>query len=206
VAFNLTSVEERLSNLIQEASMSSTATGIQDDGHLLVPDHMGWIVTMWHFGVDGLTEYAGERFECMWEVAANVIIRAYTKDFRNGKHIRLEKQEYPRRSLVCAIEEKLNSTSTRTWSAPYHRLPNRPQYELEDCGIPESSASFNSKDENSRKSDSCDRRPYNDNGPSYNVKNIDESTSDQYRYVEVDEQELESQYIEVPKPRTCCYD
>jgi len=110
---------------------------------------------MWHFGVDGLTEYACERFECMWEVAANVIIRAYTKDFRNGKHIRLEKQEYPRRSLVCAIEEKLNSTSTRTWSAPYHRLPNRPQYEREDCGIPESSASFNSKDENSRKSDSA---------------------------------------------------
>ncbi|HYA83874.1 MAG TPA: hypothetical protein VEH06_10560 [Candidatus Bathyarchaeia archaeon] len=34
------------------------------------------------------------------------------KDFRSGKRIRLEKQEYPRRSLADAIEEKLNSTRT----------------------------------------------------------------------------------------------
>jgi hypothetical protein len=105
----LTTVEERLSNLIQE---SNTSTRKQDDGRL-VPDHMGWIVTMWHFGVDGLTEFTGERFECTWEVGQNVLIRAYTKDFRNGKtHIRLERQEYPRRSLASAIEEKLNSTRT----------------------------------------------------------------------------------------------
>jgi len=56
----LTRVEERLSNLIQESS-PSTATGKQDgSGRLVVPDHMDWIVTMWHFGVDGLTEYTGE--------------------------------------------------------------------------------------------------------------------------------------------------
>jgi hypothetical protein len=107
----LTSVEERVTNLIQESSMSST--GIQDDGGLLVPDHMDWIVTMWHFGVDGLTEYAGERFSCTWEVGQYVLCRAYTKDFRNGRtHIRLERQEYPHRSLAFAIEEKLNSTRT----------------------------------------------------------------------------------------------
>jgi hypothetical protein len=111
----LTSVEERLSNLIQqESSMSSTtAIGRQDDGGLLVPDHMGWIVTMWHFGVDGVTEYTGERFSCTWEVGQNSLIRAYTKDFRNGRtHVRLERQEYPRRSLACAIEEKINSSLT----------------------------------------------------------------------------------------------
>jgi hypothetical protein len=108
----LTSVEERLSNLIQESSISSTATGKQDDGRL-VPDHMAWIATMWHFGVDGLTEFTGERFECMWEVGQNALIRAYTKDFRNGRtHIRLERQEYPRKTLACAIAEKLNSTRT----------------------------------------------------------------------------------------------
>jgi hypothetical protein len=101
----LTSVEERLSNLIQE---SSTSTGRQYGGRL-VPDHMGWTVTMWHFGVDGVTEYTGEKFSCTWEVGQNALIRAYTKDFRNGKtHIRLERQEYPRKSLACAIEEKLN--------------------------------------------------------------------------------------------------
>ncbi len=105
----MTSVEERLSNLLQESSRS---TGRQD-GDSLVPDHMGWIVTMWHFGVDGLTKYAGEKFSCTWEVGQNALIRAYTKGFRNGRtHIRLEKQEYPHKSLACAIEKKLNSTST----------------------------------------------------------------------------------------------
>jgi hypothetical protein len=109
----LTSVEERLTNLIQESIGSSTAIGKQDDGHLLVLDHMGWIVTMWHFGVDGVTEYTGERFSCTWEVGQNALIRAYTKDFRNGRtHIRLERQECPRRSLACAIEEKINSSLT----------------------------------------------------------------------------------------------
>src|SRR5215831_19028283 len=40
----LTSVEERLSNFIQqESSISSVAPGKQDDGRLLVSDHMGWI-------------------------------------------------------------------------------------------------------------------------------------------------------------------
>jgi len=113
----LTSVEERLSNFIQQESSSLRATGIQDDGRLVVPDHMGWVVTMWHFGVDGLTEFTGERFECTWEVGQNALIRAYTKDFRNGRtHIRLERQEYPRKSLAYAIEEKLNSISTRTYS------------------------------------------------------------------------------------------
>jgi hypothetical protein len=112
----LTSVEERLSNLMQESSMSSIATGKQDNDCLPVPDHVGWIVTMWHFGVDGLTEFTGERFECIWEVGQGALIRAYTKDFRSGNtRIRLERQEYPRKSLACAIEEKLNS-STRTLS------------------------------------------------------------------------------------------
>ena len=105
----MTSVEERLSNLLQESS-PSTATGLH------VPDHMGWIATMWHFGVDSVTEYTGERFSCTWEVGQNALCRAYTKDFRNGRiHIRLERQEYPRRSLAYAIEEKLNSISTRTY-------------------------------------------------------------------------------------------
>jgi hypothetical protein len=105
----LTSVEERLSNLIRETSRS---TGKQGVGRL-VPDHMGWIVTMWHFGVDGVTEYTGEKFSCMWEVGQHALIRAYTKDFRNGNtRIRLERQEYPHKTLAYAIEEKLNSTRT----------------------------------------------------------------------------------------------
>ena len=49
-----------------------------------------------------------KNFQCTWEVGQNALIRAYTKDFRNGKtRIRLERQEYPRKSLAYAIEEKL---------------------------------------------------------------------------------------------------
>ena len=139
-----TSIEERLSNLIKESSRSST-TGKEDDGRL-VPDHMGWIITMWHFGVDGRTEYTGEKFSCTWEVGQNALIRAYTKDFRDGRtRIRLEKQEYPRRSLTHAIEEKLNSSLARTWSTT-HLLSNRPQSELiEKCGVSRSRVSSNSQ-------------------------------------------------------------
>jgi len=105
----LTIVEERLSKLIQECNGLS---GKQDSP--LVPDHLGWIVTMWHFGIDGLIEYTGEKFSCTWEVGQNALIRAYTKDFENGKtRIRLERQEYPRRNLADAIEEKLNSSTNR---------------------------------------------------------------------------------------------
>ena len=98
---------------VESSMLSTIPIEKQNDGRLLVPDHMGWIVTMWHFGVDGVTEYTGEKFSCTWEVGQNALCRAYTKDFKNGRtHIRLERQECPRRSLSYAIEEKLNSTRT----------------------------------------------------------------------------------------------
>lgn len=58
---SLTVVEERLSANIHECSNGK--------GTLIVPCHMGWTVTLWHFGIDGVTEYAGEKFSCTWEVA-----------------------------------------------------------------------------------------------------------------------------------------
>lgn len=100
---SLTVVEERISTIIRECN--------KGEGTLVVPYHMGWTVTLWHFGIDGVTEYAGEKFSCSWEVAQNSLIRAYTKDFRNGKtRIRLERQENPDKVLSEAIEEKLNSS------------------------------------------------------------------------------------------------
>jgi hypothetical protein len=63
---------------------------------------------MWHFGVDGLAEYTGERFCMTWKVAEKIIVRAYSKNV-GGKimRLRLEKQELPMKSLAEAIEEKL---------------------------------------------------------------------------------------------------
>ena len=28
-----------------------------------IPNHMSWIVKMWHFGQDALTSYSGEKFD-----------------------------------------------------------------------------------------------------------------------------------------------
>jgi hypothetical protein len=88
------------------------------------------------------------------------------------------------RQLVYAIEEKLNSTSTRTRSTTHIlRLSNRHQSELLECGVSRSSVSPNTQNlsENSQKSHS-----YNDDG------------SDRETYIEVNEREIESRYIEVP--------
>jgi hypothetical protein len=78
-----------------------------------VPDHMTWTVTMWHFGADALITYEGEKFFTSWEVGQHALITAYSKDWKDGKRrIRIEKQEYPKKSLADALEEKLNANSS----------------------------------------------------------------------------------------------
>jgi len=83
---------------------------VGDNGNdtLLIPDHLSWIVTMWHFGMESITEYAGGKICASWEVGQHALIRAYTKDMKEqGTRIRLERQEYPAKTLLEAIEEKL---------------------------------------------------------------------------------------------------
>ena len=75
-----------------------------------IPPHSTWLVTMWHFGADALIEYSGEKFSVTWETAENVLVRAYSKSMiDNRSRIRLERQEYPRTTLVDAIEQKINN-------------------------------------------------------------------------------------------------
>jgi hypothetical protein len=70
---------------------------------------------MWHFGRDALTEYTGERFSVTWEVGEHALIRAYTKKMaeqgrsttRNKSFVRVERQEYPNKTLEQAAQEKL---------------------------------------------------------------------------------------------------
>lgn len=79
--------------------------------HLTIPDPKYWIVTMWHFGMDALTEYTGEKFEVTWENGQNVLFRVYTKRMKDKRtRIRTEQQEYPNKSLQQIVEEKLNPT------------------------------------------------------------------------------------------------
>jgi hypothetical protein len=95
----LATVQERISNIVNSGR-----------NRLSIPDHKSWIVTMWHFGADAITTYTREKFYVSWEVAQHALITAYSKDLKDGKsRVRIEKQEYPQKSLAEALEEKLDA-------------------------------------------------------------------------------------------------
>ncbi|MGH9983580.1 MAG: hypothetical protein ACRD8W_06445 [Nitrososphaeraceae archaeon] len=96
-------VRERLSSLVSQQCIRNSSNITR------IPDYMGWIVSMWHFGADASVEYTGERFSATWGIAQDAIIRVYTKTMKDHKtRIRLEKQEYPRTTLALALEQKLD--------------------------------------------------------------------------------------------------
>jgi hypothetical protein len=97
----LTRVEERLLRYIECAPQTLSLSSI--------PDHDSWIVTMWHFGTDSLSEYTGDKFERTWEDGEHALLRIYSKDMKdgNGLRIRRERQEYPGIRLDEALHEKL---------------------------------------------------------------------------------------------------
>jgi hypothetical protein len=100
----LTRVEERISRLVDDCG--KVIPGGYES--LPIPEHNVWNVTMWHFGADASIEYAGEKFSATYEVTENALVRAYSKVMEDGKtRIRLERQEYPRKTFADAIEEKL---------------------------------------------------------------------------------------------------
>ena len=95
----LSVVEDRLSRLVE------------GDAHIIstIPRYSEWIVTMWHFGADASVEYSGDKFSVAWEIAENVLVRAYSKLMADNRtRIRLERQEYPSTTLADAIEQKIN--------------------------------------------------------------------------------------------------
>jgi hypothetical protein len=113
----LSVVEERLSRIVEDSIGSSdlceiaaeVSSGNRHRPTIMVPAHSGWIVTMWHFGADASVEYSGERFSVTWEVAENVLVRAYSKVMKDNRmRIRLERQEYPKVTLADIIEQKLS--------------------------------------------------------------------------------------------------
>jgi hypothetical protein len=105
----LCTVQERLSNIISKYGSGSAADA---STICVVPDHMSWTVTLWHFGVDALITYTQEKFYASWEVGQHALITAYTKEWKDGTtRIRIEKQEYPKKPLAEALEEKLNANT-----------------------------------------------------------------------------------------------
>jgi hypothetical protein len=117
----LSVVEERISRLLEDScnvhgyGVIDANIGIDSSSpsrcsyHGIIPPFSEWIVTMWHFGADALTEYSGEKFSVTWETAEDVLIRAYSKVMNDDRtRIRLERQEYPKATLADIIEQKLS--------------------------------------------------------------------------------------------------
>jgi hypothetical protein len=104
----LVRVEEKLSRIIEDCGNIINQANV-----VIIPNYLDWIVTMWHFGADALITYEGEKIYTSWEVGQHALITAYAKDWKDGKRrIRIEKQEYPKKSLADALEEKLNANSS----------------------------------------------------------------------------------------------
>lgn len=100
----MTRVEERISRLVDDCG--KVIPGGYES--LPIPEHNIWNVTMWHFGADASIQYTGEKFSVTYEIGENALVRTYSKAMKDGKTIiRLERQEYPRKTLADAIEEKL---------------------------------------------------------------------------------------------------
>jgi hypothetical protein len=123
----LTRTEERLSTMIKSIQQkidddnknndsshsentitSTTATTVT----INIPHYNTWIVTMWHFGADSMLQCTGEKFSITFKDGRNVLLRVYTKQReRKDIRIRIERQEYPRKSIIDAINEKLDKNS-----------------------------------------------------------------------------------------------
>jgi hypothetical protein len=106
----LTRTEERLSRIVDECGYSF----VEDYETIHIPDHNTWTVTMWHFGTDSFSykECAKEKYCCTWQDGQNVLIRAYKKRLmknRDGNWVnRKEVQEYPQKSHLEALKDKMN--------------------------------------------------------------------------------------------------
>ncbi|MFZ0222395.1 MAG: hypothetical protein WAM42_11985 [Candidatus Nitrosopolaris sp.] len=101
-------IHDRLQRLVNDKKDCDANCNDNSGPLIIIPNHMTWIVTMWHFGADSSIEYTGERFSASWKVAQNALIAVYSKQWKDGKYrIRGERQEYPGKALNEAFEEKL---------------------------------------------------------------------------------------------------
>ena len=112
----LTRTEERISNRIikieQEDDKNYDSVNAEKIITLNIPHYKTWIVTMWHFGADSRLQCTGDKFSITFKDGRNVLLRVYTKQReRKDTRIRIERQEYPRKSIIDAINEKLDKNS-----------------------------------------------------------------------------------------------
>jgi hypothetical protein len=100
----------RLSNALNVIRERISDIGNYKNEHGIsgLPSCYEWIVTMWHVGVDSVTEYTGEKFQCTWQLAEGILVRLYSKDFGRKKTlVRFERQEYPKKEFADLISKFL---------------------------------------------------------------------------------------------------
>jgi hypothetical protein len=108
----LTRVEERLQRVMVDAhSLKSNSDSNNNPPTVRIsniPNHMSWVVTMWHFGQDSLHGYNGEMFEIPWKDGLE-LFRMYSKRSKDKKSmkVRKERQEYPNKPLGEAFMDKM---------------------------------------------------------------------------------------------------
>lgn len=101
--FNLLArIEEKLQFVLDNSDQVNTTKK-----PVSIPDYDQWIVTMWHFGRDASIEYTGEKFCISALNLQHILTRIYVKDFNGKSKIRIERQEYPKETVIDAINEKL---------------------------------------------------------------------------------------------------
>lgn len=100
--FNLlVRVEEKLQTILDNSLINSH---IESN---VIPEYKSWIVTMWYFGRDSLVGYTNERSSITIGNTQHMLTRLYVKDFNGKNRVRIEKHEYPKKTVLDAIEEKL---------------------------------------------------------------------------------------------------
>lgn len=120
----LARTEERITNMIKNIqekskdddknndplnSQNNIAAATAAASIINIPHFYTWIVTMWHFGADSRLQCTGEKFSITFKDGRDVLLRVYTKQReRHNTRIRIERQEYPRKSIIDAINEKLD--------------------------------------------------------------------------------------------------
>ena len=70
----LTLIHDRLERLVNDAKDSNVNCNDNCGPLIIIPNHMTWTVTMWHFGADSSISYKGKSFHVSWKVAENAMI------------------------------------------------------------------------------------------------------------------------------------
>ena len=83
--FNLlVRIEERLQMILNKS------TPVNFEKNNPIPEYKSWVVTMWHFGRDALTEYVGQGISITIEDLKSVLTRLYPKEINGKKRLRIE--------------------------------------------------------------------------------------------------------------------